>query len=148
MAEARDAFSLEVETIVKARIEDAWDSLMDPKKSAEVFFGIAFESELRKGGPITWSGVWEGKPFVDRGLILDIEKPRLFRYSYYTSFSGLPDTEENRPIISYRFDPVGEGVRMRIGQTNILTKESRDHSEANWRSMLEKIKTKLEAGRV
>jgi len=91
MRNGKEVFSLDVETTVKARIEDAWDCLVEPKKSAEFFFGISFESDLKKGSPITWSGVWEGRPFVDKGLILAIEKLRLFSYSYHSSSSGLPE---------------------------------------------------------
>jgi uncharacterized protein YndB with AHSA1/START domain len=130
---------------VKAPIEEVWAYLLDSKKSAEFFWGISFVSDLKKGSPITWSGVWEGKPFVDRGFILEIEKPRLFRYSYFSAFSGVPDVEENRQILTYAFDPVQEGVRLRITQTNVKTPEAKEHSEKNWGTMLKAIKEKAEA---
>ncbi len=90
-----DTFSIEAATVVAAPIEEAWASLMDPKRSAEFFFGISFESDLKVGGPITWSGEWQGKPFKDTGTILELRKPRLFRYDYFSNFSGEPDLPEN-----------------------------------------------------
>ena len=145
MAEKTKTFTVHVEVVVKAPIEDVWACLLDAKKSAEFFWGISFESDLKKGSPITWTGVWEGKPFTDRGLILDIEKPRLFRYRYFSAFSGLPDVEENHHIITYSFDPEPEGVRLGITQTNVKTEEQKEHSEKNWRTMLGAIKEKLGA---
>src|SRR5512138_2491416 len=62
-----DTYSIEVEIEASAPIEEAWFCFLDPKKRAEFFWGISFASELLVGGPITWSGVWEGKPFMDKG---------------------------------------------------------------------------------
>jgi uncharacterized protein YndB with AHSA1/START domain len=141
-----DTFSLRVETVVDAPIEALWDSLMDPKKSAEYFWGITFVSDLKAGSPITWSGEWEGKSFVDRGVILEIQRPRVFRYDYFSAVAGLPDLPENHRLVTYSFDPAPGGVRLSISQDKAKTREEAEHSEKNWMSIIAAIKDKLEKG--
>jgi len=140
-----DRYSIKAETTVSAPIEEAWACFMDPAKSAEFFFGISFVSDLKLGGPITWSGEWEGKAFKDTGIILELREPRLFRYDYFSNFSGEPDLPENHYEVAYSFEPVPGGVRIAISQSNAKTKEGAEHSEKNWRTMLEAIKKRLEA---
>jgi uncharacterized protein YndB with AHSA1/START domain len=135
-----DTFSLEVETVVKAPIEEAWSCFMDPKKSAEFFFGISFESDLVVGHPITWRGEWQGKSFVDTGVILELREPRLFRYDYKSSLSG-PDGGYE---VAYSFEPFGGGTRIAIKQSRAVSRESAEHSEKNWSMMLAAVKEKLE----
>jgi uncharacterized protein YndB with AHSA1/START domain len=139
-------FAIRAEILVDAPIEEAWASFMDPAKSAEFFFGISFVSDLRVGSPITWSGVWEGKAFVDRGTVLEIKAPRLFRYDYYSPLAGKADLPENHYEVSYSFDPAPGGVRVAISQSNAGTRESTEHSEQNWNKMLAAVKEKLEKG--
>jgi uncharacterized protein YndB with AHSA1/START domain len=139
-----NTFSIRAEILVDAPIEEAWASFMDPAKSAEFFFGISFVSDLKVGSPITWSGVWEGKAFEDRGTVLEIRAPRLFRYDYFSAMSGKSDLPENHYEVSYSFDPVPGGVLVAIGQSNAGTRESAEHSEQNWNKMLAAVKEKLE----
>jgi uncharacterized protein YndB with AHSA1/START domain len=140
-----DAYSVHTELVVDAPIEEAWSCFMDPHKSAEFFFGISFVSDLKVGGPITWSGEWQGKPFKDTGTILELRGPRLFRYDYFSNFSGEPDLPENHYEVAYSFDPVPGGVRVAIEQSNAKSRESAEHSEKNWTMMLEAVKKRLEA---
>lgn len=132
---------------VAAPAEALWEIFLDPAKSAEFFWGISFESSLKVGEPITWSGVWEGKAFTDRGLILELEKPRLFRYDYYSPLSGKPDLPEHHAEISYEFGPEPGGCRARIIQAGIATEEEARHYEGTWAAMLGRVKEKLEGRR-
>jgi Uncharacterized conserved protein len=135
-----EGFSIEVEIVVKAGAEMAWSCFMDPKKSAEFFFGIGFESDLQVGGPIVWRGEWQGSRFEDRGIILEIEEPRVFRYDYVSSMA--PDTQYE---VAYYFEQAQGGTRIRIAQSKAATRESAEHSEKNWSTMLAAIKEKLES---
>jgi uncharacterized protein YndB with AHSA1/START domain len=140
-----DTFTVVAEILVAAPPEAAWSCFMDPRKSAEFFFGISFESDLVVGHPITWRGEWQGKPFEDRGLILELREPRLFRYDYFSSMSGEPDLPENHYEVAYSFDPAPGGTRVAITQSKSKTREGAEHSEKNWNMMLAVIKGKLEA---
>ena len=135
-----DTFSLEVETVVKAPIAEAWSCFMDPKKSAEFFFGISFEGDLAVGNTLTWRGEWQGKAFFDTGVILELREPRLFRYDYKSSLSGQGAGYE----VAYSFDPAEGGTRIAIRQSRAESRESAEHSEKNWATMLAAVKEKLE----
>jgi uncharacterized protein YndB with AHSA1/START domain len=139
-----DRFRIRAEAIVSAPAEEAWSCFMDPKKSAEFFFGISFVSDLKVGSTITWSGEWQGKPFTDTGKILELRAPRLFRYDYFSAMSGEPDIPENHYEVAYSFDPAPGGVRVAITQSKAKSRESAEHSEKNWSMMLEAVKKKLE----
>ncbi len=138
------SFAIRAEVLVDAPVEEAWSCFMDPVKSAEFFFGISFVSDLKVGSPITWSGVWEGKAFEDRGTVLEHRAPRLFRYDYFSAMTGLPDAPENHYEVAYSFDPAPGGVLISISQSNSGTRESAEHSEKNWNLMLAAVKGKLE----
>jgi uncharacterized protein YndB with AHSA1/START domain len=139
-----DRFRVRAETIVAAPVEEAWSCFMDPKKSAEFFFGISFVSDLKVGSPITWSGEWQGKPFTDTGTILELRASRIFRYDYFSNMSGEPDLPENHYEVGYSFEPALGGARVVITQTNAKSREAAEHSEKNWSLMLEAVKKKLE----
>jgi uncharacterized protein YndB with AHSA1/START domain len=134
-----DRYSIAVETIVAANADTAWSCFMDPKQSAEFFFGISFKSDLVKGHPIVWQGEWQGQSFEDRGIILEIERPRLFRYDYVSSMA--PETHYE---VVYSFETVPGGTRVAIKQSNASSREAAEHSEKNWTAMLDAIKSKLE----
>ena len=65
-------------------------------------------------------------------------------YNYWSSFSGLEDKPGMRQIIRYELEPVRDGVRLTIQQSNVDTQARADHSATNWRSVLEALKQLLE----
>lgn len=134
------SYAIRVEKVVSAPVEEAWSCFMDPVKSAEFFFGISFESDLVVGHAITWRGEWQGKAFVDTGIILELREPRLFRYDYKSSMGG----PEGGYEVSYAFDPAEGGTRIAISQSRAESLESAEHSEKNWTMMLDAVKAKLE----
>jgi hypothetical protein len=64
--------------------------------------------------------------------------------TYWSAFSGLPDSPENYHTVTYALDERDGATTLTITQDNIDTKESADHSETNWKSVLETMKKLLE----
>ena len=120
-----------------------WDALVTPETISQYMFGAKVTGDWRLGGTITYSGVWDGTPFEDRGTILAIDPPRFLEVNYWSAMTGLPDTPENRQLITYTLTPQGRGTRLTITQSNNPTRDAADAAEANWGMTLETLKTIL-----
>jgi uncharacterized protein YndB with AHSA1/START domain len=107
-------------------------------------FGTTVVSDWQEGSPITWEGEWKGKPYEDKGKIRKIEPPRLLQYSHYSPLSGLPDTPENHHTVTIELSAKGAQTGVSLSQDNNASDEAREHSEKNWKMMLEGLKKLLE----
>lgn len=94
--------------------------------------------------PITFRGVWEGKPYEDKGTILEMMKEKILKYNYWSNFSGEKDEPSNYSNITYRLSEQAGKTEFTLIQDNFKTEEARDHSEKNWGMMLDTIKGLLE----
>jgi hypothetical protein len=51
--------------------------------------------ERLAGSPIVSRTGWQGKPRVDKGVIVRIDPPRLVMHAHWSDQSGIPDRPEN-----------------------------------------------------
>ena len=140
---AAETFSLSVNEVIDARPAQVWKVLTDPVKVGELFWGSTVESDFTPGHPIVWKGVWQGKPFEDRGTIRKAEENVLLQVTHWSPSSG-PETEDNHTLLTWRIRPEGRNVRVTLDHENIRTKETRDHSEGMWKQLLGRMKEMLE----
>ena len=135
--------SAKVKTNISAPVGRVWDALTKPEIIKQYFFGTHTTTSWEKGSPITFDGEWEGKSYHDKGTVLDIEKNKLIKYSYWSSMSGIEDKPENYVIVTYQL--LGnENVELTITQENIPDEKTKEHSEANWRMVLNDLKNLVE----
>ena len=132
--------------MIDAPIADVWDALVNPEKVRLYMFGAEVVSEWKEGATIEWRGVWNGKPYRDRGTILELEPHRTLRYSHFSPLSGLPDEPENYHEVRVELAPEGQRTRVSLSQDNNPSQEARAHSEENWATMLSAIKKLVEKG--
>jgi uncharacterized protein YndB with AHSA1/START domain len=134
------------EIIINAPAARVWKALTDPAEVKQYLFGTnMIVSEWKVGGTILYKGVWQGKEYTDKGNILKYEPEKLLVTSYWSGLSGKADIPENYQIVSYSLSPAPGGTRLIITQENIVTEESKKHSEANWVMVLTGIKKLIEA---
>src|SRR6187549_2852954 len=86
---------------IKATKSKVWKALTDPEIIKKYFFGTETTTDWKVGSPIIFRGEWEGKPYEDKGTILEIEKEKFVKYNYWSSFSGTPDVPANYNNITY-----------------------------------------------
>ena len=134
----------EASTSIAAPAAKVWDALVNPQMIKQYIFGATVVSDWREGSPITWKGEWKGKPYEDKGRIRKIEPRQLLQYSHYSPLSGLPDTPENHHIVTIELSEQGAQTRISLSQDNNANDEAREHSEKNWKMMLEGLKKLLE----
>lgn len=131
-------------TKIRASQTDVWSALTDPEKIRQFMFGTNVTSDFKKGSPITWKGEWQGKAYEDKGTILDLDAPRLLRYSHFSPLMGKPDRPENYHNVTIELKPDGPETNVTLTQDNNATEEAKAHSEKNWTMMLESLKKLLE----
>jgi uncharacterized protein YndB with AHSA1/START domain len=129
---------------IVAPIEAVWDALVDPVAIQQYMFGAKVISDWQEGSPIVWQGVWEGKPYEDKGVILEMKPGESLQYSHFSPLSGLPDVPENYHTVTIYLTSQGEQTHVSLTQDHNATEEERAHSEKNWDMMLIALKNYLE----
>jgi len=137
-------FTTKVVISIKAPASKVWDALTKPELIKQYLFGTQVTTDWQVGSPITYEGVWEGKPYKDKGTILQVEQGRLLVSTFWSALAGLPDVPENYQTISYELSAEGSGTKLTLTQDNNNTQEDANHSEQNWKMVLEGMKKLLE----
>lgn len=129
---------------INAPIDKVWDALVEPYMIKQYMFGTNAVSNWQEGSPIVWKGEWQGKKYEDKGLILKLEPGHMIQYSHFSPLSGQPDLPENYHIVTIELSDKGGQTIVSLQQDNNATEEAREHSENNWKMMLEGLKMLLE----
>ena len=129
---------------ISAPIANVWDALVNPAMIKQYMFGTNAVSDWKEGSPIVWKGEWEGKPYEDKGVILQLKPERVLQYSHFSPLSGQADVPANYHTLTIELSPEEKGTILRLSQDNNSTEEDREHSEKMWGMMLTGIKRVLE----
>ena len=140
----KKAITSNVSIDIDAPKSKVWDALTNPEQIKKYLFGTQTSSDWKVGSPITFKGEWEGKAYEDKGTILQIEEAKILKYNYWSSMSNLKDEPDNYQIITYVLDDRDSKTPLSIVQENCASDETREHSESNWKYVLETMKTMLE----
>jgi uncharacterized protein YndB with AHSA1/START domain len=124
--------------------ERVWEALITPEIIKKYFFGTDAISDWQVGSPLIFKGEWQGKHYEDKGNILAREDGKLFKYSYWSSMSGIEDKPENYVIVTYELAEKNGNTLLTITQENIPDEKMKAHSEENWNKVLAELKDLLE----
>lgn len=125
---------------IAASPDQIWNIMTDNEKFGEVMFGSEIVTDWTVGSPILFRGMWEGKPFEDKGEILELDPPTRMCVTHFSPLGGDADVPENYHEVRYDLEPAGDGTRITVTQDNNATQDAADHSTANWQTMLESLK--------
>lgn len=129
---------------IDAPVDKVWKAITDPAMIKQYLFGTDAHTDWKIGSPITYSGVWEGKAYEDKGTIVDIIPGRLLHTTYYSPLSGKEDKPENYNNVIYEVKPENEKTVVTIIQDNIENEEGVEHMKKNWGMVLESMKKVVE----
>jgi uncharacterized protein YndB with AHSA1/START domain len=124
--------------------EQIWEALLDPVAIRQYMFGTSVLTDWQVGHPIVWKGLWKGKPYEDKGVVLKVEPERRLQYTHYSPLSGTPDAPESYHTVTIELVPQGDQTVIALAQDNNPTDEARAQSEKNWAMMLEDLKKYVE----
>ncbi|KAA6439182.1 SRPBCC domain-containing protein [Dyadobacter flavalbus] len=121
-----------------------WRALIDPETVKKYMHGAEVSSGWEVGSPITFTGVWNGNTYVDKGTILEIIPERVLSYSYWSPLAGSEDYEDNYAHVTYHIAPFDNETTLTITQDNLETEEEVARAEENWMSVMHNLKNILE----
>lgn len=129
------------ERIIQATPSVVWDVLTNPTY-IEKWLGVKAESSWEENAPILFKFSWDGKEFIDKGEIIELEKNRVFAYTYWSNFSGLPDEQKNYSKIRFDLDVTENSKRTKLVLTHsdFANETMYKHSDENWEETLNEIK--------
>jgi len=127
-----------------APLTKVWEALVTPAMIQQYMFGTNAVSSWEVGAPIVWCGEWEGKPYEDKGQILQLQPERLLQYSHFSPLAGQPDVPENYHTVTIEVTAQGAGTLVTLMQDNNATADKQVQAEQNWGMMLDGLKKFLE----
>lgn len=104
--------------VIHAPPERVWKALTDPDMIKEYLFGTQVSSDWKVGGPIRYRGVWEGRTYEDKGMVIRVVPGRLLETTFWSSLSGVADTPENYKQVTYELTPEPGRTRLTVIQDN------------------------------
>jgi uncharacterized protein YndB with AHSA1/START domain len=117
-------FTAKASTVIRASREKVWRALTDPQAIKQYMFGADVTSDWKAGSAITWRGEWQGKPFEDKGEVLEARPNEHLAYRH----------QNHR--VSIELSPEGDATRLTLTQDGNPDEKARDHAQKNWEMML------------
>ena len=136
--------SMSVDVTINAPLSKVWKAATDKDDIKKYFFGTEVNTDWKVGSPIVFSGEYEGKSYVEKGVILSFDKENELSYTYLAS--GWEDKPENYNKITYQLKDEGNGhTKLKITQSNIPDQKTCDHCVENWKLVADGLKKVAEA---
>lgn len=88
-------------TTIEAPVERVWRAITTPSEMKQWFFGVDTDADWRPGGTLVHRGEYQGKPYVDKGEILEFDPPRRLVHTHWSDVSGLPDSPEHYQEVAW-----------------------------------------------
>ena len=126
--------TVEKSITINAPPSKVWEILTTPELIKEWLTDIGIEviSDFKVGNPIIFSGKWYGVRRDDHGIILEFDPEKVFRYSYWSKISRLPDLPENYTIMEFRLVPKEDQTVLNLKHSNLTWETGWEHSNYYW----------------
>jgi uncharacterized protein YndB with AHSA1/START domain len=134
------------EVTVAAPVEQVWAALTEPAAVKQWMFGTTLETDWTPGGPITWSGEYQGRSYQDKGEVVEVLEPTTLVVTHFSPLTGQPDVPENYHTLVYHLSGDSRQTLLSLSQDNNATEDEAGHSRDNWQQALEALKAHVEGG--
>ncbi len=131
-------------TKINVPISKVWQALTDPAIIKQYLFGTDTVTDWKKGSDIRYRGVWQGKPYEDKGKIIEIVPEKKLHTTYLSGNSGKEDKPENYNNVIYTLESEYGRTIITITQDNVKDAKEQEHAAQNWNTVLENMKKVLE----
>lgn len=132
------------EITINAPVTNVWKALTNLSTLKQLMFGADVITNWEEGSPIVWKGIWQGKPFEDKGTVIKVEKEKELTVTHYSPLSGTADIPENYHTVSYTLTSEGNTTHVTLTQDNNANEDEQKHSEWNWNNILRNLKKIIE----
>jgi len=130
---------------IDASPDRVWAALTTPEMIKQFMFGADVHTDWKVGGPLTYTGEYQGKPYEEKGTIKRIEPGKVLAATHYSSMSGKPDVPENYALVTWELQPKDGATVLTVAQDNIENEKGVEQSKQNWTGVLRTIKKIVEA---
>jgi uncharacterized protein YndB with AHSA1/START domain len=129
---------------IDAPAERVWEAITTPSQIAEWFLGVETESDWQQGSRLVHRGSYRGKPYEDRGEILQIEPPTLLVHTHWSDVSGVPDSPEHYQRVTWSLAEHDGVTDLTVSEENLPSEEAKTVSDQSWAMVLGNLKHLLE----
>ena len=131
---------------ISASPDAVWRTLTEPDRITKWMDGAHVESTWELGSDITFSGTMPNfnKKYRDRGTVLAVERGKLLQYSHWSQMTRRPDLPQNRTILTFTLEPLGETTRLTLRQENFHSEVEYKHANFFWGVALHILKKWVE----
>ena len=130
---------------VDATPQQAWQVLTDPAQIRRWMVGTEISTDWQVGSPVTWRGEMNGKPYEDKGEVLEADEPRRLSTTHYSPLMGKEDRPENYHTVTYTLEGDDGGpTTVALEQDGNESEEQAEQFSQNWQSMLDAFKGAVE----
>src|SRR5918996_4855404 len=106
-------------TRIDAPIDRVWTAITTPSEIKRWFFGVDTQSDWKVGSQLVHTGEYQGKPYVDKGEILEIEPPKRLVHTHWSDISGKPDMPEHYQTVAWDLLERDGGTQLTITEQNL-----------------------------
>jgi uncharacterized protein YndB with AHSA1/START domain len=132
------------EVDINASPQKVWKALTDPKKIAKYMMGAEVATDWRPGSPITWKGEWQGRPYEDKGEVVEFRPAERLKVTHFSPLSGQPDEPSSYHTVVYDLAERDGTTHVSLRQDNNSNEEEAEHSARSWQTMLDGLKGVVE----
>lgn len=138
---------------INVSASNVWDALTNPEQTKKYMFGCETISDWKKGSPLIWKMLHEGKDFIPvKGIIVDIVTNKLLSYTVIDPHNpNIPDIPENYLTVTYTLvEENGQTIlTVTQGDYNTVAEGEKRYEESynngeGWNPILIEIKKMLE----
>jgi uncharacterized protein YndB with AHSA1/START domain len=140
------AFVAESAITIDAPPDRVWEVITDPDAVKEFMFGADLQTDWTVGGPILWRGEWEGKPYEDKGQILEVEPGRRLVHTHFSPLGGEDDKPENYHTLTWTLESQDGQTRLTLSQDNNASEAAAEHSKGMWDMLVADVRRISERG--
>jgi uncharacterized protein YndB with AHSA1/START domain len=129
---------------INAPAQKVWTALTDPDTIARYMMGSRVKTDWQPGSTITWSGEYQGRPYEDKGEVVEVEPGRRLVVTHFSPLTGQKDEPGNYHTVRYELDEKGGRTHVSLTQDNNGSQDEAEHSAQNWSMMLNGLKDVVE----
>jgi uncharacterized protein YndB with AHSA1/START domain len=129
---------------IEATPKQVWSALTTPALIKKYFMGADVETDWKPGSPITWKGEYQGKPYEDKGELVEVVPEARLQHTHFSPMSGQPDEPENYHTLTYTLEQHGTHTKVVLTQDNNASKAEAERSSSTWSAMLDGLKKTVE----
>jgi uncharacterized protein YndB with AHSA1/START domain len=132
--------------VINASVAKVWEAITNPEQIKNWWPDSPAEikTNWEPAGSVIFSGVSEGAPYHDDGVVLAFEKEKLLKFTYLNHLLKLPDIAKNHAIIEFTLTPSDGKTILLVTQSNFEMNSKYEHWNFYLQTSLDTLKKFIE----